>query len=224
MVIDLPPLIDFTADDDDWVPPKAIMAPPPPRPPLFGGYGAAPAAPAPPAAAAAGTGGFRPAAASGTVVAAGRGAGDAAGTGILSISGRPTAKGPLEPLATSEPRERAGHQRVARGVRTHGRAPAGGEGDERGRRRAADVRGSRPGGGEQRASTPGAAGVDDCAAERDWARAEVSDATDAPAARAAAAAAAATHAAASSVAAAAVDAAARAVDAARRVAGGMGQV
>ena len=94
MVIDLPPLIDFTADDDDWVPPKAIMAPPPPRPPLFGGYGAAPAAPAPPAAAAAGTGGFRPAAASGTVVAAGRGAGDAAGTGILSISGRPTAKGP----------------------------------------------------------------------------------------------------------------------------------
>jgi hypothetical protein len=37
--IDLPPLIDFDAEEDAWEPPRAAAAPPPPpRPPLFGGY------------------------------------------------------------------------------------------------------------------------------------------------------------------------------------------
>jgi sterile alpha motif and leucine zipper-containing kinase AZK len=42
--IDLPPLIDFDAEEDSWEPPRAAAAPPPPpRPPLFGGYAQTPA-------------------------------------------------------------------------------------------------------------------------------------------------------------------------------------
>ena len=42
--IDLPPLIDFDAEEDAWEPPRAAAAPPPPpRPPLFGGYAQTPA-------------------------------------------------------------------------------------------------------------------------------------------------------------------------------------
>ena len=42
--IDLPPLIDFDAEEDAWDPPRAAAAPPPPpRPPLFGGYAQTPA-------------------------------------------------------------------------------------------------------------------------------------------------------------------------------------
>ena len=58
MVIDLPPLIDFTAEDDDWVPPKAIMAPPAATAPVWGYAPLPPLLPLP--AAAAGTGGFDP--------------------------------------------------------------------------------------------------------------------------------------------------------------------
>ena len=98
MVIDLPPLIDFTAEDDDWVPQRRYGAPPP-RPPRLGlrRRPARPPLPPPPPGPA-----VPPAAASGTVIAAG-GAGDTA-VREYCPSRSSHREGTLEPLATSEPR------------------------------------------------------------------------------------------------------------------------
>ena len=84
--IDLPPLIDFDAEEDAWEPPRAVAAPPPPpRPPLFGGYAQTPAQGSG-ASGAAPVGAHRPGFPSASTLNSGGGAGAGGGYGSPSMA------------------------------------------------------------------------------------------------------------------------------------------